>query len=79
MQGRRVGGERAGIRAGGVVQALDERSVVGRRAAAERVARLQRRQPDPLDPLLEGCGVRHGQAVARHAVLVVHDAADGVG
>ena len=71
MQVRRVRGEQAGIRAGGVVQALDERGVGRGRAAAGRVALAQRRQPDLVDPALEGRRVGDGEAVAGDPLVVV--------
>ena len=56
------------------------RARVGRgRAAAERVALAQGREPDLLEPPLEGAGVGHAEAVAGHPVLVVQHPGDGVG
>ena len=78
MQVRRVRGEQTGIRAGGVVQALDEGGVGRGRAAADRVPLAQRREPDLVDPPLEGAGVGHREAVAGDPLLVVEHAGDGV-
>ena len=76
---RRVRGEQPGIRAGGVVQPLDQGGVGRGGAAAARVALAQGREPDLVDPPLEGDGVGDGEAVAGHPAVVVQHARDGVG
>ena len=79
MQVRRVGVDQCRVRAGGVVQALDERGVGRGRPAAERVAGPQRREPHVRQPLLVAAGVGHGEAVPGHPVVVVQHPGHGVG
>ena len=78
MEVRRVRREQPGIRAGGVVQPLDELGIGGGGAAAPRVPLAQRREPDLLEPVVEGRRVGDADAVAGHAAVVVEDAAHGI-
>ena len=79
MEVGRVRGEQPGIRAVGWCS----RSTSGgsRRGSCPLPSGCRARsggQPDPLDPLLEGAGVGHGEAVARDPVLVMQHAGHGV-